>query len=376
MSAVDLQNSLITVNVALSGIPVPAAGFGTVMLVSPDAAPGGAALVLTYTSATASTALAADLTAAKITAAIKRAVETAFAQNPRPATVKVGKVPALADPSTLATDMAAIVAQDNDFYGVCLDCSVAGLPIAVQATIDANIAALAGWIETQQKVYLAMSYDVNVYAADGGAAKDIKDLGYENSALIWSQLVVTSTGYPGTNFQFADMAALCRWLAWDPDVISAPFRAGITGILRARTTLAGLDLTSAEIALAHGHNANLGLLYGSAACFVDQGVNAAGRAWEEVLSKHWLQARVREDLASTVVDLAARARKFPLTQEGVAICKGILARRFQQGVSGGHFSSYEIGSGTIDTTTKKITIAASATVLDNTRSFVFNVDFL
>jgi hypothetical protein len=248
------------------------------------------------------------------------------------------------------------------------------VPIAVQATIDANIAALAAWAETQQKLYLAMSYDVKVYAADGGAAADIKALSYENSALIWSQLV--AAGYPGTDFQYADMAALCRWLAWDPDTISAPFRASLTGILRARTTLAGLDLTSAEIALAQGHNANLGLLYGSAACFLDQGVNCAGRAWEEVLSKHWLQARVREDLASTVVDLADRARKFPLTQEGVAICKGILARRFQQGVSAGHFSGYSFGVGTIDATTKKITIAASATVLDNSRTFTFNIDFL
>lgn len=40
MAAQDLQNTLITVNVALSGIPVSEAGFGTVMFVSPDAAPG------------------------------------------------------------------------------------------------------------------------------------------------------------------------------------------------------------------------------------------------------------------------------------------------------------------------------------------------
>jgi len=374
MSAVDLQNSLITVNVNLSGVPVPEAGFGTVLLVSPDAAPGGSDLVLTYSSATAAVALAADLTANKITATIKAAVEKGFAQNPRPATIKVAKVSALVVPSALAVDMAAIVVQDNDWYGICLDCSATNAPIAVQATVDANIVALAGWAETQQKLFLAMAFDVNIYAADGGAALDIKALSYENSALLWSQMV--ATGYPGTAFQAADMAALCRWLAYDPNTISAPFRASLTGILRARTTLAGLDLTSAQIALAQGHNANLGLLYGSAACFLDKGVNANGRAWEEVLSKHWLQARVREDLASTVVDLANRGRKFPLTQEGVAICKGILARRFQQGVSGAHFTDYEIGAGTINTTTKAITLAASATVLDNARSFTFNIEFL
>jgi hypothetical protein len=372
MSVFDLQDSLISVNINLSGIPVPAAGFGTVMIVSPEAVPGGTDLVLTYNSATAAVDLAADVLAGKLTQPLADAVAKGFSQSPRPATIKVGKVPALAAPSTLAVDMAAIQVQDDDFYGVILDCSTGGAPIAVQATIDANILAMAQWCETQDKVYLASDYDVLVYAAGGGVAAALKLLGYENTAFIWSQL--TAAAAPGTAYQYADVAALCRWLAFDPDTISAPFRASLTGIVRAQKTATFADLSSAEITLAQGHNANLGLLYGSAACFVDQGINIAGRAWEEVLSKHWLQARVREDMASTAVDLADRGRKFGATQEGVTICRGILARRLQQGVSAGHFSSYSIGAGTVSGTT--ITLAASATVLDNARSFTFNIEFV
>jgi len=372
MSIYDLQDSLISVNINLSGIPVPAAGFGTVLIVSPEAVPGGTELVLTYSSATASVDLAADVTAGKLTQPLADAVALGFAQSPRPATIKVAKVPALASPSTLAVDMAAIQVQDDDFYGVILDCSAAGIPIAVQATIDANLLAMAAWCETQDKVFLASGYDVLVYAAGGGAAAALKALSYENTAFIWSQLVAAAA--PGTAYQYSDVAALCRWLAFDPDVISAPFRASLTGIVRAQTTAAFAELTAAQIAFAQGHNSNLGLQYGSAACFVDQGVNCAGRAWEEVLSKHWLQARIREDIASTVVDRADRGRKLGANNEGIAICKGIMAKRLQQGVSAGHFSGYSIGAGSVSGTT--ITIAAEATVLDNARSFTFNIEFV
>jgi hypothetical protein len=366
MAAQDLQNTLITVNVALSGIPVSEAGFGTVMFVSPDAAPS-LGLVLTYQSATASADLAADLTANKITAYIKSAVEAAFSQNPRPSTVKVGKVPAFGDPSTLDVDMAAIVAKDGDFYGVALDLN--GETIASKET---QINKLAAWCETQNRLFLAMSHDPDVYGVSStDIASDLKGFAYENTAFLWSQLVGAT---PGTADQPADVASLARWLAFDPNLQSAPFRAQVRGVTRAKYTADGSELAATSIAAAQGKNASLLLLYGSAAAFLDAGKNAAGRAWEEVLSKHWLQARVREDMASKVVDLANRGRKFPLTQEGLAIAKGIIARRLQQGVSAGHFSDYSIGAGSINTTQAKLIIDARATVLDNAREVTFSVD--
>jgi hypothetical protein len=370
----DLMKTTITVNVALGGVPTPRAGFGTVLIVSPDCAPPGGALTRTYSSATAATQLAADLTAVYITAAIKRAVETAFLQARRPATVKVGKVTALVAPSALAVDMAAIYAADQDFYGVCLDASVVGVPIAVQATIDANIMAMALWCEANDRLYCAMDYDVLVYAAGGGAAAALKALSYENTAFVWSQM--HDAAAPGTEYQYADVAALARWLAFDPDDYAAPFRAPLTGIVRAKTTAAYVDLTAAEIAFAQGHNANIALLFGSAAAFLDKGININGRDWQEVLSKHWLQARVREDLADIVVDRAARGLPFPLSSEGVAICSAVINRRLQQGVAVGRFSETSVGSAVLDLTNKRITLSASATVLGSAREFVFNVDFL
>lgn len=374
---IDLMDQLITVNVALSGVPVSRAGFGTVMLVSPNAAPVSG-LVLTYTSATASTSLAADLGAGVINAAIQAAVLKGFAQSPRPAVIKVGKVPAFTTvpgPSTLATDMAAIVAQDDDFYGVALDVSDYTTVGADEPEIELQANAMAAWCETVDKVFLAKTWDDDVYngAVSTDLASDIKGSAYENTAVVWSQLV---GGPPGTADQPIDMAALCRWLAYDPDTKSAPFSAGLTGITRCQLTATGLDLTAAQIAAAKAKYASVAQLYGSAAAYLDPGLNGAGRQWSEVLSKHWLQARVREDIADQAVALAARGDKFPLSDEGVAICQGILARRLQQGVTAGHFSTFAITSGTTDSTTRTITIGANATVLDSARSFTFNINFL
>lgn len=376
----DLMNTLITVNVSLGGVPVPRAGFGTVMLLSPQCSPASG-LVLTYSSATAATALAADLGAGRIDAKIKTAVELGFAQARRPATIKVGKVPALATgagPSTLgSTDLPAIVAEDNDFYGICLDCSGAGPGFAPMSVADQelNAKALAAWAETVDKLYLANSYDPVAYTAPTtDLGSELKALSYEHTAVVWSQLVATSA--PGTAWQWIDLAALCRWLAFGPDDYSAPFRAPLTGVLRAKVTATFADLSAAEIAYIQGKNTSLGLLYGSAACFLDQGVNCNGREWLEVLCKHWLKARIREDLADIAVDRAVRGLKFPLSSEGVAICSAVVARRLQQGQNLGHFSAFSVGAATVDTATKTITLAANATILGNARSFTFNIDFL
>jgi len=373
----DLMNTQITVNVAMAGVPVPRAGFGTVLLASPYCLPA-AGLVLTYLSSTATAALASDLSAGYINSVIKAAVEAGFAQSRRPSKIKVAKVPALATgagPSTIATDMAAIVAEDNDWYGVCLDCSAAGpLPLGVADT-ELNTKAMAAWAETVDKIYLASFYDPVAYtAATTDLGAELKALAYENTATVWSHLV--AAGAPGTQWQPIEMAALCRWLAWGPDDYAAPFAAPLTGVLRGKITATFAELSAAELAYILGKNTNVGQLYGSAPCFLWDGDNCNGRPWQEVLVKHWLKARVREDLADVVIDLATRGKPFPLSNEGVAICQGVLNRRLTQGLSIGHFSAIEMGAGSFTTATKLITIAASATILGNAQSFTFNVDFL
>ena len=57
---------------------------------------------------------------------------------------------------------------------------------------------------------------------------------------------------------------------------------------------------------------------------------------------------LRREGTATVVDLANKRMHFPLGQQGVAICKGILNSRLQQGVTTGAFSGFSIGTGTIE----------------------------
>ena len=100
---VDLMDTNISITVNLSGIPAQAAGFGTVMLAALPGVGVWPAVVRTYSYATATAAIAADLAATLITSATATKLATAFSQNPHPATIKVGKIAV----ATIAADLAS-----------------------------------------------------------------------------------------------------------------------------------------------------------------------------------------------------------------------------------------------------------------------------
>jgi hypothetical protein len=368
MTTIRLDDTMISITVNLSGTPVVRAGFGTPLLVSPAVVPGGAILTLTYTSGSFSTALAADVTAGKITQHIADYITAMFSQSPKPATIKAGKVAYV----SLAADLSAIEAQDSAWYGLTVD---------LNAQTDANkelyITAAAAWVEARTKVAVFDSHDVTMYAAGpGDIASAEQTLAHERTSILWSQLDATL----GTQDQAASACALARWLAFDPDVISAPFRAQVIGILPATKTAIPpalpVDLTAAEIAILQGKNCNVLLPYGGAAAFLDKGCSAAGRQFHEILTKDWLTARIREDIAAAAKTLANRGRKWPCSNEGVAICVGVVNNWLGTGVQAGHFESFESATGTFSRTTEKIYIAATAVILGNAREFSFVIDFV
>uniref|UniRef100_A0A6M3J9T5 Tail sheath protein n=2 Tax=viral metagenome TaxID=1070528 RepID=A0A6M3J9T5_9ZZZZ len=367
---IDLKDTAISITVNLSGIPANEAGFGTVLYASPSVTPVGANLIDTYTYATHTTALAAAVTAGALTQDVADDITAAFAQSPHPTTIKAGELPVLASPSTLAVDLAALAAEDNDWYGLVIDLDTC----ATAAIKSANIVAAAAWVESQMKVCVCQTDDVDVYnpALDTDPFSLEQALAHEHTAGIWSQLI---GGPPGTTEQPSDLCAICRWLAFDPDLISAPFRAQVGGQIRCRISATGIDLSAAEIAAVKAKNGNVLQLYGSAAAFLDEGINFAGRAFEEVLSGHWLESRIRSDIATQAVAVANRGEKWPLNEVGAAYLAAIVNRRLQQGVNANHFESFTPGSYTINTTTKTITYAARALYLDNAIAFSVTVNF-
>lgn len=366
---VDLMDTAISITVNLSGIPAAQVGFGTVMFA---VLPGvgawpGSAVTRSYSYGTHTTAIAADLTATYITAATAAKLNTAFAQNPHPSVIKIGKL--TAGLAAVPADLAAILAEDDDWYGLVL-----GLDSTAIAGKETAAVAAAAFAASNKKVFVHHSEDVDLY--DAGDSDDIasteKALGHERSLIMFSQLV---GAIPGTAEQAADLSVACRWLAFDPDVISAPARAQVTGVVAAALTATGVPLTTAQITAIKNKNGNVLQVYGSAAAFFDPGKNSNGRAIEEVLSGDWLEARIRSDIATQAVAMANRGEKWPLNNEGAAYLAAIVNGWLQRGVQARHFESFTPGASVINTTTKTISYAARAVYLDNALNFAVTVNF-
>ena len=378
---INLQDSNISITVNLTPVPATPTNFGVVMLLVPPVLPGavpfpGGVKTRTYTRATAAVELAADVTATYISAKMAADVLAAFAQTPHPSTIMLGRVTAWsASPTTVPADLAAIRAENDSWY-----CAVPYFAGEVVTTIkEDNITALGAYFAALKKVCIADTEDPECYAVTTADVMSKEaTLAHERISIIFSQLTGAT---PGTLEQPTALCAACRWLAFDPDLISAPYRAQVTGLDRAKITATQLDLSSAQIGYIKctttpKKNGNCLQVYGSAPAFLDPGVNSNGRAVEEVLSADWLEARVRERLADLAVAVANRGGKIGLDSTGAAMIAAEINVVLQQGVAAGHWTGPLLGAATINTSTKTITFAAaSVTMTRNALSFGLTVDF-
>lgn len=355
--AVDMADKLITINITMDAPPAGSAGFGTLLVASPDCAPASG-LVRSY----ASTAdIDTDIGSAVLTDVLGAKLKVAFAQSPRPSIIKCAKVDAAPMAATIAADLADIKDEDDDWYGLTVDTET-------EANVAAKIATLtpvATWAESERKIHIIQTEDPDTY---GVAATDmasvIKTAARERSLCIFAAL----DGTP--NEQAAAIALGAGVLAVDPDVQSAPWSRPVAGVLAA-------GLTNAQIDAVWGKNGNVTELYGGVACFVSKGTNGVNRQVHEIVSKDWLEARVRSDMATLATTLAARGEKFPLNASGVALCASVINKRLEQGSRGvsPHFDDFDQATGSANTTTKTITMAARAKILGNAVEFVFNIGF-
>jgi hypothetical protein len=368
---IDLSNINIPITVNLTPVSAGAVGFGKVLLAALAGVvpfPGGA-LTREYLGSTFSAALAADVTATYITQATADKITAAFSQTPKPAAIKVGTVAW----ATLAADLTAIRAVDDDWYGLVLD--LEGQTIANQVTY---ITAAAAWAEPLMKIMIVDTEDPNLYAASSAdIASILKTAARDHSAVLFSQLVVPSGGaYPGTVKQPVALCAAARWLAFDPDVKSVPFRAQVKGVAAAALTASGVPLGSADKTKIEGKNGNAVWLYGSAPAFIERGTTANGHPVEMILSAHWLEARVRARVATMAVAAANRGDYIGCDNTGASMIAAEINAVLQQGQNAGHWSSPNLGAPVINTTAKSITFpSATVAAATNAISFPLTVSF-
>jgi hypothetical protein len=206
-----------------------------------------------------------------------------------------------ADPG-IATDWAAILAEDSDFYGVGLD-----------SQSEAEINALAALIETERMLFVTGNID-----SDKLAAGTTTDVGSDLQAAAYDRTSVIHASY---NSQYAGCRWLGKMLAKDPGSATWAYK-----------TLAGLTistLTAAELAGLQGKNVNcyisLGganVTFGGPADSPGGGLSAGGEYLDITRGVDWFQVRLQERFYRLLVTLD----KIPYADAGALAYAEIFAQ--------------------------------------------------
>jgi hypothetical protein len=212
--------------------------------------------------------------------------------------------------TNLAADLAAIVAEDNDFYGLVTDTNSA-----------AAITAAATAIEATRKLYVAQSADTAIL--NPGSTTDIAyttaQSAFARTAGIYHHEIGTWANAAWLGQMLSEIPGRATWvyktLAGIPvTTLSASAETALknkkwTGY----TTLGGLNLT----------NPNGG------------GRTSSGEFADTIHGIDWCYARIQE----RVIGALANAKKIPYTDAGVDVIKAQILAVLNQGIRNGLFAA-------------------------------------
>lgn len=215
-----------------------------------------------------------------------------------------------ADPG-VATDLAAIALENNDFYGVYSLYNSAGY-----------ITATATWTEAQRKVYLPNSSDTDIIALAAGNS-DIAD------TLNTAARDRTGLMFHPSEAKMAGAALLGRWLASEPGELTTKFK-----------TLPGVPvytLTATQRANVIAKKANLYERAGGVN-ITAEGTMASGEFMDTIRDLDWVEV----DMSARVFAVLAAAKKIPFTDKGIRLVtkevKGTLTEAVTRGIFAAGFS--------------------------------------
>lgn len=211
----------------------------------------------------------------------------------------------------MGDELTAIKAVDDSWFGVHL------------ASRDAwNIEAAAAWCEANGALQVAQSSDADLLTtATDDIASTLKAAGRKNTALL----------YYADDTVWAALAWATNRLSVDPDQRATTWNK-ITLVDIAATALA----STTELANLKGKNANAYIPFFSTTGTVD-GKTAAGNWIDEVVSREWTRARVREVVAALLLRYANLGRKIPYTDAGIQAISDAVLTQLQRGEEAGHF---------------------------------------
>lgn len=215
----------------------------------------------------------------------------------------------------IATDLAALLLYDADWYGLVL----AGSHSA------AEITAAATWIESAERLMVAASQDSEIITHALAGATDIA------AALATASRARTAVIYHPKCGQFAGAALQGRVLPLSPGSETWAYK-----------TLSGVDIctemTPTHITNALAKKANIYQSLGGLG--VTRPGLVAANEWIDVIRfRDWLVARLQEDVFGSLV----RSDKVPFTDKGISVVEKDIRSVLQEGVEvGGLEEQYSV----------------------------------
>lgn len=209
-----------------------------------------------------------------------------------------------------ATDLAAIVAEDDDWYG-----------LAIEAHDAAAITAVAAWAETNRKLFVPTTGDTDCL---GSGSTDIMSTEQALSH------VYTAIFYSDDPSQYAGAAAIGATFPFDPGSQTWAYKT-LSGV-------SAVSMTSTEKSNVEGKNGNHYTEVGG--INVTYPGKTAGGEWIDVTRfVDWLRATMQADLYQQLVD----SRKVPYTADGIAVIEAAIRSALLLGVARGGLAAGTIG---------------------------------
>lgn len=238
---------------------------------------------------------------------------------------------------TIAEAMAAITAEDSDFYGIVL-----------ADRTQANILAMAAWTETQEKLF-------GTSTAEAGAidASVSSDTASELSAKNYYRTHYWYHANAATEYLEAAIMAKC-------------FNSNPGTINWANKTLSGItkdSLTTTQRTAVHNKNGNtfepmrnLSLTF--------NGKVAEGEWIDIIRGRDWLS----EDMAVNVANVIVNTKKVDYTDAGIAKVEAAMKKTLDLGVTRGFIAPVEYDSSGNKNPSYTITVPLSSDISANTKA--------
>lgn len=288
-------DDIVNVRVSLNTTAVSRANYGTLMVLGPFPSSFGADVVRTYKSAS-------QAVEDRLDGEMLKAVQAAFAQDPKPRQVKVGKI-AAGTPTD--EEMAALLGADVDWYGVVLS-----------VVSDESIEFMSNWAESNKKLFVARIDGTT----EGGIslAKSLKEKRRYRTAVI-----------AGVADEHPDAAWVAKCFNYAPgnETWANKQLAGITP----------LRITATQRNKLLEQNANTIEWFSNDIAVTTPGKLSAGEWIDVIRFRDWLENTIQANL----VQLMINTPKIPYTGAGLAMLRANIRASLHEGVDAGGIAPTE-----------------------------------